>query len=159
MRLTTRSAARGLATALLVALVAAPGFAQTAPRQAPPAAGTPKNFTLPAPVRFTLPNGLPVTMVAFGQVPKVSVRLVVEAGNVHEQANEVWLADLTGRMLQEGTTALSGEALARALAGMGGELTVSVGSDRATVGTDVLAERGAEAVKLVADVARTPRLP
>ena len=29
------------------------------------------------PKRFTLPNGLPVTMVPFGQVPKVTIRLVV----------------------------------------------------------------------------------
>ena len=32
-----------------------------------------------------------------------TIRLVVQAGNLHEQANEMWLADLTGRMLQEGT--------------------------------------------------------
>jgi len=159
MRLTTKCTACGLATVLLVALGAAPGVAQPAQRQAPPAAGTPKNFTLPAPARFTLPNGLPVTLVPFGQVPKVNIRLVVEAGNVHERADEVWLADLTGRMLQEGTTALTADALARALAGMGGELAVAVGSDRANISTDVLAEHGAEAVKLLADVARTPRLP
>ncbi len=41
-------------------------------KQAPPPAGTPKDFTLPNPARFTLPNGLAVTMVPFGQVPKVT---------------------------------------------------------------------------------------
>ena len=71
--------------------------------QSPPAPGTPKNFVVPAPARSTLPNGLAVSMVPFGQVPKVTIQLVVQAGNTFEQANEVWLADLTGRMLQEGT--------------------------------------------------------
>jgi predicted Zn-dependent peptidase len=146
-------------SAALLALAAAPALAQPATRQAPPAAGTPKNFTLPAPARFTLPNGLPVTMVPFGQVPKVTIRLVVEAANVHERADQVWLADLTGKMLQEGTTALTADALARAFAGMGGELSVGVGPERATIGTEVLAERGAEAMALLASVARGPRFP
>jgi len=98
-------------------------------------------------------------MVAFGQVPKVAIRLVVEAGNVHEQANEVWLADLTGRMLQEGTTGMTADALARALADMGGELSVSVGADRANISTEVLAERGPDAMTLLAAVAQQPLFP
>jgi len=111
---------------LLIPALAAPAWAQT-PRQSPPPAGTPKNFTLPKPMRFTLPNGLAVTMVPFGQVPKVAFRLVVDAGNLYEGADQVWLADLTGRMLEEGTRARAADALARELAGMGGELSVSVG--------------------------------
>jgi predicted Zn-dependent peptidase len=154
-----RAGLKSCATFALLAAAAVPALAQPATRQAPPAAGVPKNFTLPAATRFTLPNGLPVTMVPFGQVPKVSIRLVVEAGNLHEQADQVWLADLTGKMLQEGTTSLTADALARAIAGMGGELSVAVGSDRATIGTDVLAERGPEALTIVASVAREPRLP
>ena len=41
-----------------------------AQKQAPPAAGAPKDFVIPSPKRFTLANGLPVTMVPFGQVPR-----------------------------------------------------------------------------------------
>jgi zinc protease len=146
-----------LVVALLLAAFGSSDAAQQ--KQLPPTPGAPKNFTLPAPMRFTLQNGLPVTMVAFGHVPKVSVRLVVEAGNVYETANQVWLADVMGRMLQEGTVALTADALARELAGMGGELSVGVGPDRASIGTDVLSEHGARAVQLVADVARHPQLP
>ncbi|HSK09840.1 MAG TPA: pitrilysin family protein [Vicinamibacterales bacterium] len=128
-------------------------------KQAPPPAGTPKDFALPKPARFTLPNGLAVTMVPFGQVPKVTVRLVVPAGNLHEGRDEVWLADLTGRMLREGTTARPADALAREFAGMGGELNITVGPDRTNIGADVLAERGADVARLIADVARHPLLP
>jgi predicted Zn-dependent peptidase len=53
--------------------------AQQPTQQKPPAAGAPKDFTLPAAKRFTLANGLPVTMVPFGQVPKAAIRLVVAA--------------------------------------------------------------------------------
>ncbi|RPJ67796.1 MAG: insulinase family protein [Acidobacteria bacterium] len=128
-------------------------------KQQPPPAGTPKDFTLPKPARFTLPNGLAVTMVPFGQVPKVTVRLVVPAGNVDEAKTEVWLADLTGRMLREGTTKRPADALARELAAMGGELSVGVGPDRTNITTDVLTERGPEAARLIAEVAREPRFP
>ena len=58
---------------------------------------------LPAARRFTLANGMPVTMVPFGQVPKVAIRLVVAAANVHEGKDEIWLADLTGNLMREGT--------------------------------------------------------
>jgi predicted Zn-dependent peptidase len=138
--------------------LAGQAWAQTA-RQSPPQAGTPRNFTLPKPTRFTLPNGLAVTLVPFGQVPKVAIRLVVNAGNLYEGADQVWLADLTGRMLEEGTKARAADALARELAGMGGELSVSVGADTASITTEVLADRGAAGAGLVAEVAREPRLP
>jgi len=127
--------------------------------QAPPAPGTPKDFRLPKPTRFTLENGLAVTMVPFGQIPKVTIRLVVPAGNADESKDEVWLADLTGRMLREGTTKRPADVLARELAAMGGELGVSVGPDRTNISTDVLAERGAEAARLIAEVGRDPRFP
>jgi predicted Zn-dependent peptidase len=142
-----------LATALLVPLSA------QQPRQTPPPPGTPRNFTLPKPTRFTLPNGLAVTLVPFGQVPKVTLRLVVQAGNLYESADQVWLADLTGRMLQEGTKTRASDAVARDLAGMGGELSVNVGADTASVGTEVLSERAADAARIIAEVARDPRLP
>src|SRR4051794_23345722 len=106
---------RLLAFLLVFAPAALAPLAAQQARQTPPPAGAPKNFTLPAPTRFTLPNGVAVTMVPFGQVPKVAIRLVVPAGNVYESADQVWLADLTGRMLQEGTKARAADALAREL--------------------------------------------
>jgi predicted Zn-dependent peptidase len=140
-------------------LVAATVVVSGQQKQQPPAAGTPKDFVIPTPKRFTLPNGLPVTMVPFGQVPKVTIRLVVEAANVHEQKDQVWLADLTGNMMREGTTALGADALAREFAAMGGQLSVTVGPDTTSVSTDVLSDHGVQAGQLIADVAQRPRLP
>ena len=148
-----------LACAAVAALVVVTPTHGLQEKQAPPPAGTPKDFALPKPTRITLPNGLAVTMVPFGQVPKVTVRLVVAAGNADEAKNEVWLADLAGRMLEEGTAKRPADVLARELAAMGGELGVAVGPDRTNITTDVLAERGPEAVRLIAEVAREPRFP
>jgi predicted Zn-dependent peptidase len=151
----SRQASKVLLTFALSAVVVAPQSAQ----QKPPEAGAPKDFVLPTARRFTLANGLPVTMVPFGQVPKVAIRLVVAAANVNEGKDEVWLADLTGNMMREGTTAKTADVVASEFAGMGGELAVNVGPDTTSISTEVLSERGPEAVRLLADVAERPRLP
>jgi zinc protease len=147
----------GIPLAVALAALSAPADAQQ--KQAPPKAGAPKDFVIPTPRRFTLANGLPVTMVPFGQVPKVNIRIVVGAANLHEKPDEVWLADLTGSMMREGTTALTADAVAREFAAMGGQLGISVGPDTTLISADVLTDRGADAVRLLAEVAARPRLP
>jgi zinc protease len=129
------------------------------PKESPPPGGQPEKFELPSRRTFTLENGLAVTMVPFGTTPKVAVELVVAAGNICEQDGQVWLADLTGMMLEEGTSGMSSEQIAQKLAGMGGQLGVGVGPDQATLSADVLSEFGPEAVKVLSEVARTPLLP
>ncbi len=144
---------------IIISMLVVLGLAPQATQQKPPSAGTPKDFVLPAARRFTLANGLPVTIVPFGQVPKVAIRLVVAAGNVYEGKDETWLADLTGNLMREGTTTQAADVVAQAFASMGGELGISVGPDTTSISTEVLSERAADAVRLVADVAGHPRLP
>ena len=150
---TMRTLLRGTA---LVALVAASLAGQ---KQAPPAAGAPKGFALTPRRTFSLPNGMQVSMVPFGTVPKVFVRLGVRTGHVNESENQVWLADVTGDLLQEGTTTRTAAQIARDAASMGGAVSVNVGPDRSNIFGDVLAERGPEFVRLVADIVRHPLFP
>ena len=147
------------ALALFAALALAAPAAGAQQREAPPAPGAPKDFRLPPKTTFTLDNGMEVAMVPFGVVPKATVRLVLRSGNVNEQPNEVWLADVTGDMLQEGTTSRTAQQLSQALADMGGALGVRVGPDQTRIDTDVLTERVPDAVRLLAEVVRRPRLP
>jgi predicted Zn-dependent peptidase len=130
-----------------------------AQKQQPPAPGTPKDFALTPRRSFTLPNGMRVSMVPFGTVPKIFVRLGVRTGHVSERENEVWLADVTGDMLQEGTTTRSAAQIARDAASMGGAVTINVGPDRSNVYGDVLSERGPDFVGLLADIVRHPLFP
>lgn len=155
---TRHRAAAGLTAALLLAALPAAMSAQTA-KETPPAGGTPRPFVLPEATRFLLPNGLQVTIVPYGTVPKVNVSLIVGAGNVDESAEEVWLADLMGELLREGTTSRSAAQVAEAAGSMGGTLSVGVGGDQTTIALDVLSEFTAEAVALVADVAIHPAFP
>ena len=145
-----------LLSAICLAVSAAPALAQ---KEAPPAPGTPKDFVLPTPARVTLPNGLKVTMVQYGAIPKVQVALSVAAGNVEETASEVWLADMVTALMTEGTTKRSGADIAKAAATMGGSLSAGAGPVRATVGGEALSEFAADMVKLVAEAAQAPSFP
>ncbi|MGZ8456898.1 MAG: M16 family metallopeptidase [Gemmatirosa sp.] len=138
----------------------APAPTGAAPRrEQPPALGTPRGFTLPAGRTLTLSNGMRVTLVPFGTVPKATVRLFVRTGNIDERAGETWLADLTGDLMGEGTTTLSAQQIAETAAGMGGSLAIGVGMDQTSVGGDVLGERAPEMVRLVSDVVLRPAMP
>jgi zinc protease len=144
------------ALVLLALAAAAPLFGQ---KQAPPEPGAARDFQVPAPKKFTLSNGLGVTLVPYGTVPKVTVRLSVRSGHIDEAANQVWLSDLTGDFLTQGTAMQTATEIAEAAARMGGSLDVNVGADRTEIGGDVLSESGPEMVKLIADVVRNPRFP
>jgi zinc protease len=132
----------------------APAFPST-----PPKPGTPRDFKVPEPKRFTLDNGLKVALVEWGTMPKVRVTLNVRTGNAFEKVNEVWLADLTGDLMREGTTTRTAAQISEEAARMGGSLTIAVGPDTTTIGGDVLSEYGHQMVDLVADVVKNPRFP
>lgn len=144
----------------IACLCTLPASAQLpAPKQTPPAGGPPKPFHVPQPETFSLPNGLHVTMVHYGAVPKVAISLSLRAGNLNEAANQVWLADLTTSLMKEGTTSRSAQQVAQEAASMGGSVDVSVGPDLTHISGDVLSEFGPKMVSLLADVAEHPKLP
>lgn len=145
-----------LALVLCACALVTPAFSQ---KQTPPEGGTPKDFKLPAKQTFTLDNGLKATLVPYGSLPKVTVQLVIRVGNLNESENEVWLADLTGDLLKEGTTSRTAEQIAQEAASMGGQVNIGVGPDQTTIGGDVLSEFGPNLTKLIADIARHPLFP
>jgi zinc protease len=156
---------RALLPIALLAQVIAPldvtAAQETTPGQSiekPPAAGTPKDFRLPEKTTRTLENGLEITFIEFGETPKVTVAAAVRAGNLNE-GERTWLADITGELMKEGAGERTSTQLAEQAAHMGGALGVSVGPDETTVAIDVLGENGPQAVAMVADVLRRPRLP
>jgi predicted Zn-dependent peptidase len=140
-----------------LALFAVPAFAQQ--RQAPPAGGPPKPFTVPAHESYSLPNGMKVTLVPYGNLPKVTLSLVLRSGNLNEPADLPGLADMAGKLMKEGTTTKSSKQIAEESARMGGAVNINVGVDETDVSTDVLSEFGPRAAALLADVAQHPLFP
>ncbi|MHC2991234.1 peptidase, partial [Pontibacter sp. HJ8] len=143
---------------LFVLLAMHAGIA-TAQKQTPPEGGTPKDFVLPAKQEFDLPNGLSATLVPYGEIPKVTVSMIVQVGNVHEGEKENGLADIVGDLMQEGTTTRNARQLAEDVARMGGSLDISVGPNQTSIYGTALSEYGPELVRLMADLLQNPAFP
>lgn len=94
-----------------------------------------------------------------GQVPLVSARLVLAAGEISVPRERAGLAVLTGDSLQGGTARRSGVQLAEALESLGSALRVSVGWEAMSVEFTCLAERLDEMLSLLAEVVREPSFP
>ncbi|HWY45442.1 MAG TPA: pitrilysin family protein [Candidatus Sulfotelmatobacter sp.] len=154
--MTRKHSAKTLLAVGTILLTAIPANAQ---KQTPPQGSAPKPFTVPAHETYSLPNGMKVTLVPYGNLPKVTVSLVVNSGNLNEAAELPGLADLTGHLMKEGTKTRSSKRVAEEAADMGGTLDINVGADESDVSTDVLSEFGPKGVALVADVTRNPLFP
>jgi zinc protease len=142
--------------AMTLALLAFTAVAEG--RELPPAPGQPRDFNLPARDTVQLANGLSLTFVDYGTVPKVTVLAVVRTGNIDE-GESTWLADVAVEMLKEGTATRTAADIAKSAAGMGGSLSVGAGAEQTSVAISVLSEHAADAAELVADVLRNPRFP
>jgi zinc protease len=146
---------RAVRFAVFALLVASAAPAQQ--RETPPAPGTPKNFRVPSSSTVTLPNGMKVTFIPFGRVPKVAMEVEVRTGTIDEGKNDISLAAVTGDLLLEGTTTRTGPEIAREAAEMGGSVTAARGSEVMSVSGEVLSNFGPQLVALIADVVQHPR--
>jgi|SRR5208337_813621 len=137
-------------------LAIAPAVAQ---KQTPPEGGPPKAFTVPANETYALANGLKVTLIPYGIIPKTAISLAVDAGEINAGNTRTGVAGLTSDLMKEGTDKLTSQQVAEAAARMGSTLSISAGTDQTYLGIDVLQEFAPDAVNLLAGVAQHPRLP
>ena len=135
------------------------GITSEAQRETPPPAGKPLDFNLPAKNTETLDNGMKANYIQYGIVPKVTVVLIIKTGNVHEAANQVWLSDLTGNLMREGTANMDFAAISKKVAAMGGELNVSVGMTQTTVSSSVLSDFAGDLIKVMSEMVMSPLFP
>jgi zinc protease len=131
-------------------------FAQ---KQTPPEGGKAKDFKLSEVKNISYPNGLKLTTVHYGDVPKSTITLIIKTGNAHEAPDQIWLANITGRMLREGTSSLNFAALSKKAAMMGGSLNVNVGLTQTTITGSVLSEYTADFIRLISDLVVSPAFP
>jgi zinc protease len=148
---------RLLWSVFMLGAIASSGFG--GPKETPPQGPPPKPFHLSPTEDFTLPNGMRVSIVPYGIVPKLAIRAFVNAGAIDESASHVWLSKLNAALMKEGTQTRSAEDVAREAAEMGGQLEVNAGSDYTTVGGVVLSDFGPKFIALLADVLAHPLLP
>ena len=139
----------------LLAVAAAPAVAQDFP-STPPAPAPPSAFEIPEGRTFALANGVDVTLVPYGDLPKASVNVAVRVGNVDEGPGETALADFVAGLLTEGTTSRTGEQIAQEAAEMGGSVFASASLDQTNVGGRVLSEFTPDLIRLVGDIVQNP---
>jgi len=143
----------------IVAFLALACHSATAQKVAPPAGGKAKDFKLSDKKIQTYANGLKTSFVHYGDLPKTTVMLIIKTGNMHETTEQVWLANLVGRMLREGTSSANFTALSKKAAMMGGSLNVSVGMNQTSISGSVLSEYAPEFIKMIADLVMNPAFP
>ncbi len=130
-----------------------------AQKQAPPEGGKPSEFKLPEKDTKRLGNGLTATMVQFGNIPKVDVNIIVKTGNIHEGPEQIWLADLTGELMEEATTSMDFKTIAGKVAAMGGEVHIATGANQTTISGSVLSEFAPDLIRILGDILINPAFP
>lgn len=133
-----------------------PAIAQ---KETPPEGSTPKDFILPEKKEIKLANGFVTTMVHYGDVPKSEINLIIKTGNVQEEADKIWLADLTGKLMNQGTGDMDFAALAEKVAAMGGQISINVGQDQTSISGSVLSEFAPDFIKVIGDLVINPAFP
>ncbi|MEX0935405.1 MAG: pitrilysin family protein [Gemmatimonadota bacterium] len=136
-----------------------PSSSKPLDRSSPPAPGPIRPFHLPDLHVDVLGNRLRVRSLFRGEVPLVSVAVVLDAGEVRIAEGLEGLAVLTGDSIQGGTEHRTGVELAEDLERLGTELRVSTGWDATTVAFTCVAERVDEVLGLAAEVLRQPSFP
>ena len=109
---------------------------------------------------ITLDNGLAVTLVQYGTVPKVTVNLgSPDRQRRREGRTRSGSPTSSARCSPKARRRAPRSQIAEDAARMGGALDITVGENRIDIGGDVLSEFAPEMVALVADVARNPKFP
>ncbi len=124
-----------------------------------PAPGKPKDFNLPVVKKWQLDNGMKASVIPYGNIPKVSIEIVVRTGMMHEAATERWLSTFTGRLMEQGSRQWDAETISQKAAAMGGRISISVGMEYLTIGGSVLSEYAGDYIALLAEVLQHPAFP
>ncbi|HSJ12890.1 MAG TPA: pitrilysin family protein [Longimicrobiales bacterium] len=124
-----------------------------------PEPGAIRGYDFPTIESRRLNNGLQTLVARHGDLPVVTVRIVVDAGAGAEVAGEQGLATLTANALEGGTSRLDGSGLAWELERLGVQLDTWVTWDALHVGCTAVRDQLPAVLALLAEVVRTPAFP
>ncbi len=125
-------------------------------RVAPPPLATPVIPVLPKPAEKILANGLRVIVARSSTLPLVTADLTVKAGAWTDPQGLSGAAGMTAEMLSEGTKTRSAQQIASQVEALGATLNSSASLEAASVTLNVMPDKLAVAMAIMADVARNP---
>lgn len=121
-----------------------------------PLPGPRRPYRFPAFERTRLPNGVEVVVAPVRRLPLATIRLVLDTGARQEGRDKAGLAALAAAVLAEGTERLDSAALADEFEQLGGALLTYATWDATHVRSTVLSSHFEPALRLLAEVVRTP---
>jgi zinc protease len=125
-------------------------------QEQPPPPSAPRAVKLPQPVEKTLKNGLRVIVVERSGMPLVSAQLLVKNGGEVDPETLPGVANMTATLLTEGTATRTAPQIAEEIEALGGRLNSRAGWDASGASVNVMSERLAPAMSILADVIRNP---
>ncbi len=131
----------------------------TVDRSQRPAPGDPRPLRLPTFASAKLGCGLEVEIAHRESIPEVSLRLVLEAGACHESPAKRGLAELTARLLTEGTGDRDALSMARWLDRLGASYDASAGYGTCTISMHFLSDVLEEALEFLTATISHPSFP
>ena len=128
-------------------------LAERLPRPKP---GAPRAYHFPRFERGALPNGLKLVVAPITKLPLVTITMIADAGAVCDPSGRAGTAQLTAKLLLEGTTSADGAAITDRFERLGASIEAHADWDAAAVTMTTLAENLAPAFALLGEVLRTP---
>ncbi len=136
---------------------AAPPAESGPDRSALPEPGPQAIWAPPAPEAWKLESGVRVLHRTQGNVPLVSVLLVIPRGSETDPASQAGLTYLMGDLLDEGAGALNAIELGDRLQSLATDFSVTTNVDYVLLSMNLIAENFGPSVDLLADIVRRPK--
>jgi predicted Zn-dependent peptidase len=125
-------------------------------RLARPGAAPARPYHFPRFERRVLPNGLRLIIAPIPKLPIVTIAALAEAGAVGDPPTQAGLAQLTAKLLLEGTTAADGTAITDRFERLGASIDSHADWDIAAVTVTTLTDKLYESFALLGEVLRAP---
>lgn len=121
-----------------------------------PAAGAPRPYQFPRFERTSLPNGLKIVVAPISKLPIVTITVLADAGAVCDPPGRFGLAQLTAKLLLEGTTSGDGVAITDRFERLGASIEAHADWDVAAVTMTTLTDKLRPSFELLGEVLRGP---
>jgi zinc protease len=121
-----------------------------------PLPGPPRHYQFPRFERRRLSNGVELVVAPVTKLPLATVVVLVDAGAVCDPSGREGTAQLTAKLLLEGTTRSDGAELIERFESLGASVDAAADWDAAAVTMTALAEHLPQAFELLGEVIRTP---
>ena len=121
-----------------------------------PASGAPRPYQFPRFERTGLPNGLRLVIAPIAKLPIATIMILADAGAVCDPAGRYGLAQLTAKLLLEGTTSGDGTAITDRFERLGASIDAHADWDVASVTVTTLTDKLRDSFELLGEVMRAP---